>query len=174
MLPLLAQEIIYMCVTMKTFEEAENNQEKNILSPSNPILDEIHAVSSVLKAKTAWMSTEAIRESRRMMGGHGFSAYSKMGALYSNNDVNNTWEGENNVLIQQTTKYILQNLQKSMKGKEVKSPLLKFFNEVISFKCRLCPRRNSRQEGKIYLISRSSAITSSVRSLLDVKHWAQQ
>jgi hypothetical protein len=42
--------------------------------------------------------------------------------------VNNTWEGENNVLIQQTTKYILQNLQKSMKGKEVKSPLLKFFN----------------------------------------------
>jgi acyl-CoA oxidase len=24
---------------MKTFEEAENNQEKNILSPSNPILE---------------------------------------------------------------------------------------------------------------------------------------
>lgn len=38
MLPLLAQEIIYMCVTMKTFEEAENNQAKNVLSPSNPIL----------------------------------------------------------------------------------------------------------------------------------------
>jgi acyl-CoA oxidase len=26
-------------VTMKTFEEAENNQEKNVLSPSNPILE---------------------------------------------------------------------------------------------------------------------------------------
>jgi hypothetical protein len=90
-----------------------------------------------------------------MMGGHGFSAYSKMGALYSSNDVNNTWEGENNVLIQQTTKYILQNLQKAMKGKEVKSPLLKFFNEVLKYIDRLCPKRNSRQRGKISSISRS-------------------
>jgi hypothetical protein len=90
-----------------------------------------------------------------MMGGHGFSAYSKMGALYSSNDVNNTWEGENNVLIQQTTKYILQNLQKAMKGKEVKSPLLKFFNEVLKYIDRLCLKRNSRQRGKISSISRS-------------------
>lgn len=90
-----------------------------------------------------------------MMGGHGFSAYSKMGALYSNNDVNNTWEGENNVLIQQTTKYILQNLQKAMKGKEVKSPLLKFFNEVLSLLLRLCLKRNSRLRKKICLISQS-------------------
>ncbi len=89
------------------------------------------------------------------MGGHGFSAYSKMGALYSSNDVNNTWEGENNVLIQQTTKYILQNLQKAMKGKEVKSPLLKFFNEVLKYIDRLCLKRNSRQRGKISSISRS-------------------
>lgn len=42
-----------------------------------------------------------------MMGGHGYSAYSKMSALYGSNDVNNTWEGENNVLIQQTTKFIM-------------------------------------------------------------------
>ncbi len=58
------------------------------------------------------------------MGGHGFSAYSKMGALYSNNDVNNTWEGENHVLIQQTTKYILDAFQKSLQGKKISSPLL--------------------------------------------------
>jgi hypothetical protein len=38
MIPLLAQEIIYMTVTMKTFNEAENNQDKNVLSPSNPLL----------------------------------------------------------------------------------------------------------------------------------------
>lgn len=38
MIPLLAQEIIFMTVTMKTFNEAENNQDKNILSPTNPLL----------------------------------------------------------------------------------------------------------------------------------------
>lgn len=66
-----------------------------------------------------------------MMGGHGFSAYSKMGALYSNNDVNNTWEGENNVLIQQTTKYVMNNFQAAMMGKPVQSPLLQFLSKVI-------------------------------------------
>ncbi len=88
-------------------------------------------MSSVLKAKTAWTATEAIRESRQMMGGHGFSAYSKMGALYSNNDVNNTWEGENNVLIQQTTKYVMNNFQAAMMGKPVQSPILQFLAKVI-------------------------------------------
>lgn len=116
-----------MCVTMNTFYTAENNEDKNNLSPTNPLLKEIHAASSVLKSKTAWIATDTIRECRQMMGGHGYSAYSKMAALYSNNDVNNTWEGENNVLIQQTTKYVLENYQKVMQGKEIKSPLLKFF-----------------------------------------------
>ncbi len=51
------------------------------------------------------------------MGGHGFSAYSKMGILYSNNDVMNTWEGENYILIQQATKFILDNFQKFLQGK---------------------------------------------------------
>ena len=46
-----------------------------------------------MKAKTTWAATEVVRECRQMMGGHGYSALSKMAALYSNNDVNNTWEG---------------------------------------------------------------------------------
>lgn len=89
----------------------------------------------MLKVKTAWTATEAIRESRQMMGGHGFSAYSKMGALYSNNDVNNTWEGDNNVLIQQTTKYVMDNFKLAMTGRKVKSPLLQFLSKVIFVLC---------------------------------------
>lgn len=131
MVPLLAQQIVYMCVTMNTFYTAENNEDKNNLSPSNPMLKEIHAISSVLKAKTAWAATEAIRQCRQMMGGHGYSAYSKMAALYSNNDVNNTWEGQNNVLLQQTTKYVIENYQRAMQGKEITSPLLQFLKEVV-------------------------------------------
>lgn len=107
MIPLLAQETVLMCVTMSTFHTAENNEGKSKLSPDDPLLQEIHAISSVLKAKTTWAATEVIRECRQMMGGHGYSAFSKMAALYSNNDVNNTWEGENHVLLQQTTKYVL-------------------------------------------------------------------
>lgn len=82
-----------MTATMTTFLAAESGEGQKELSSSNPLLQEIHAISSVLKAKTTWAATEVVRECRQMMGGHGYSALSKMAALYSNNDVNNTWEG---------------------------------------------------------------------------------
>lgn len=65
-----------------------------------------------------------------MLGGHGYSSYAKLGTLYNDHDVNNTWEGDNNVLIQQATKYILDNVQKALKGQNVNSSLLKFLKNV--------------------------------------------
>ena len=65
------------------------------------------------------------------MGGHGYSSLSKMGALYNNNDVNLTWEGDNHVLIQQTSKYVLQQAQKAIqKGEKSNNSLLHFLNNV--------------------------------------------
>ena len=61
MIPLLALQTVYMCTTMHTFYAAQNNPEKDSLNPSNQLLKEIHAISSVLKAKTAWAATEVIR-----------------------------------------------------------------------------------------------------------------
>lgn len=65
-----------------------------------------------------------------MLGGHGYSALSKLGTLYNDNDVNNTWEGDNNVLIQQATKSVLDAAAKIMKGKKIQSELLCFLAEV--------------------------------------------
>jgi len=50
-----------MCATMTTFYIVTNNEDKDHLSPTNPLLQEIHAISSVLKAKTTWAGTEVIR-----------------------------------------------------------------------------------------------------------------
>lgn len=66
------------------------------------------------------------------MGGHGYSSYSKIGALYNDNDINLTWEGDNHVLIQQTSKYVLEQAQKAIqKGQTSNNPLLHFLNDVI-------------------------------------------
>lgn len=66
-----------------------------------------------------------------MLGGHGYSLYSKLGVIYNDNDVNLTWEGDNHVLIQQTTKYVLEEAQKVLqKGKETINPSLTFLSNV--------------------------------------------
>jgi len=41
----------------------------------------------------------------------------KLLILYADNDVNNTWEGDNHILVQQTAKYVLDNYQRYLKGK---------------------------------------------------------
>jgi len=68
-----------------------------------------------------------------MLGGHGYSYLSKLAVLYNDNDVNNTWEGDNNVLLQQATKYVLDSAGKLMKGKPIESQILKFLAEVHPF-----------------------------------------
>lgn len=54
-----------------------------------------------------------------MCGGHGYSAYSGLNRIYHGQDVNTTWEGDNNMLLQQTTKYILKIYRKLAKGKKL-------------------------------------------------------
>lgn len=54
-----------------------------------------------------------------MLGGHGFSAFSRLGAIYNDADVDATWEGDNNVLLQQAAKYVLDNARKFAKGKHI-------------------------------------------------------
>lgn len=76
------------------------------------------------------MASEVIKQCRQMLGGHGFSSFSKLGTLYSDNDVHTTWEGDNHVLLQQTAKYALDAGAKMMKGKPIKSKLLAFLPDV--------------------------------------------
>lgn len=64
------------------------------------------------------------------MGGHGFSSYSKLGTLYNDHDINNTWEGDNTVLLQQSTKYVFDMAKRAMKKEKV-SPMLQFLANPI-------------------------------------------
>lgn len=111
LMPLLAQSLVYYTASMKYSWEWDNNQE-NLLVPSHPLIESIHAISSVMKAKSSWFAAQTVRECREMLGGNGYCSYSKLGTLYNDNDINLTWEGDNHVLIQQTTKYVLEEVQK--------------------------------------------------------------
>lgn len=76
-----------------------------------------HAMSAFHKAKVSADAQDDILEARQAVGGFGYSYYSKFSQLININDVNTTFEGDNKVLLTQTSKYILKNTQNVLTGK---------------------------------------------------------
>ena len=97
-------------------------------SPDGLEAAEIHALLSIIKPLCSWYTQKGLQEFREMLAGHGYSSFAGLSTLLADNDVNNTWEGENNVLLQQTSRYIFKNVQRILKGQRIDSEYLSFLS----------------------------------------------
>ncbi|KAJ8939078.1 hypothetical protein NQ318_008682 [Aromia moschata] len=84
---------------------------------------EIHAISSSCKPIAGWIMKDAIQECREACGGHGYLKVSGIGDIRNDHDANLTYEGENHVLIQQTSNWLLKIWPLVMEKKEISTPL---------------------------------------------------
>lgn len=84
---------------------------------------EIHALSSAAKPVCAWTARDIIQDCRESCGGHGYLKMSRLGDLRAENDANCTYEGENNVLVQQTSNWLIAQWANMLNGKPIASPL---------------------------------------------------
>ncbi|ERL86624.1 hypothetical protein D910_04031 [Dendroctonus ponderosae] len=69
---------------------------------------ELHAISSASKPLAGWSMRDAIQECREACGGHGYLKVAGLGDIRNDHDANMTYEGENHVLIQQTSNWLLK------------------------------------------------------------------
>lgn len=109
----------------------------------NPLTAEIHAIISILKPITTWASSQGIQECRELCGGFGYSEYNRLGFLKNDNDINTTWEGDNNVLSQQAARFLLECLRHVMKGKKLPYPSLEFLK--VNFSEEKCIFKNKKE-----------------------------
>ncbi|KAI9354041.1 acyl-CoA dehydrogenase/oxidase C-terminal [Pilaira anomala] len=105
------------------------NQMTSLLAENNAkMLPEVHASSCALKTWGTRRSTDGIEESRKSMGGHGYSIFSGISELFATFVPSNTYEGENYVLCQQVARFLLKQLGAAKQGKGVTSVTAEYLN----------------------------------------------
>lgn len=70
----------------------------------------LFADSASLKSTCTWKTADLIDECRQSCGGHGYSAYSGFGKGYADHVVQCTWEGDNNILAQNSGRITIQKV----------------------------------------------------------------
>ncbi|KAF5307964.1 hypothetical protein FQR65_LT06531 [Abscondita terminalis] len=118
------------------------------IAQTDPIIEssrtEMHVVLSAAKPLTTWICQDAIQQCREACGGHGFLEASGIGVLRNTNDVRVTYEGDNNILLQQTSRWLLKQWDGLKQGTPVESPLntCSFLNNHVTILKRKCSAQN--------------------------------
>ncbi|KAL8227766.1 hypothetical protein R6Q57_015350 [Mikania cordata] len=90
----------------------------------------VHVVSSALKATLTWHGMRTLQECREACGGQGLKTENHVGHLKSEFDVQLTFEGDNNVLMQQVSKALLKEvLAAKRRNKPVRGSGLEHLNK---------------------------------------------
>eukprot|EP00252_Welwitschia_mirabilis_P019485 TRINITY_DN4526_c0_g2_i1.p1 TRINITY_DN4526_c0_g2~~TRINITY_DN4526_c0_g2_i1.p1 ORF type:complete len:721 (+),score=118.07 TRINITY_DN4526_c0_g2_i1:107-2164(+) len=99
LLPLLAKTYAMRCAA---------NDLKRLYWRRNPEdIKEIHVLSSGFKAMFSWHNMRTLQECREACGGQGLNTENRIGHLKGEYDVQLTFEGDNNILVQQVSKALL-------------------------------------------------------------------
>lgn len=137
--PILAGSYAIRVVFLELSNNWNDILEKNDKSPSKEfsvLLKDNHCTAAGLKAWLGWWGADSLELIRRSLGGHAYSAYSNIPSLIGDYGVLTTGGGDNYVLAQQCTKFLLKNMEAAMKGKEVGQSVSYFkdYKSLINFK----------------------------------------
>lgn len=123
--PLFAKSIIHLKFTDRLNKDFVT---KDISQPTLEI-KLLHALSSYVKVQGSWDSLKQLNIVRELCGGHGYSTYSRIPAIIRDQNIQITWEGTNDVLIQQTAKFLLTTLGKYIQKNKIEYECFNFLRD---------------------------------------------
>ncbi|CAD6241119.1 GSCOCG00009152001-RA-CDS [Cotesia congregata] len=125
--PYLAAASIFRIFMTEFTEVYVENVEKSMDGGNIPnlsqIVGEIHSIVSAIKPLITWTCKAALSESREACGGHGYHKAANLGDMTVNHEPCVTYEGDNNVLMQQTSNWIFRQWLEVQTGSTIGSPL---------------------------------------------------
>jgi len=86
------------------------------LNPGTDLMADLHATSCALKAYGSTVAGEGLEVCRRACGGHGYSSFSGIGTWFADYLPTLTWEGDNYMLSQQVSRYLLKSARAVIGG----------------------------------------------------------
>ncbi|XP_043273425.1 peroxisomal acyl-coenzyme A oxidase 3-like [Venturia canescens] len=109
--------------TQVYLENVEKSMEGGDVPDLSQIVSEIHSIVSAIKPLMTWTVKDAIQECREACGGHGYHKAANLGDLGVNHEPTVTYEGDNNVLVQQTSNWLLRQWNEVQTNSTIGSPL---------------------------------------------------
>ncbi|KAF5278463.1 hypothetical protein FQA39_LY05952 [Lamprigera yunnana] len=123
--PYLAASGVYRVfitsVATDYFNTLELSNTDDAVDNLREMVSEMHAIISATKPLISWCARDAIQECREACGGHGFLKAARLGDLRNTVDPCVSYEGDNNVLVQQTSNWLLRQWDSALKNGEVYS-----------------------------------------------------
>ena len=98
---------------------------KQLENDDASLLSEVHVLACACKSFYTWTTAEGLEVCRQSCGGHGFSSYSGLPAMYVNYLPNCTFEGDNSLLCFQVARFLVKTLR-SLKKEQQVSPRFAF------------------------------------------------
>ncbi|OAY84258.1 Acyl-coenzyme A oxidase 3, peroxisomal [Ananas comosus] len=148
LLPLLAKTCAMSC--------AANYLKKIYLQRTPEANKAIHIYSSALKATLTWQNMITLQECREACGGQGLKTENRVGILKGEFDVQLTFEGDNNILMQQVSKGLLaEYLAVQKRRRPFKGLGLEHMNEtcpVVPDNLTSCTLRSSKFQTDIFCL----------------------
>jgi acyl-CoA oxidase len=127
LLPIICTSMVVTTVHSKLFPSWNQLVMDGNTTPD--LVSDWHSTAACLKSLWTWWSMESIEKARRSMGGHAFSSFNAITGIWGDSGVLTTGGGDNYVLSQQCSSYIIKSYMTSGANKKKK----KLFGKSLSY-----------------------------------------